>query len=75
MNSSHISSNSESVSNEQMFEGDALYEVTSAEEMKDQLHKYIGPLHARNGSGYTIYGTAFLISCNLLLTVAHNFIK
>ena len=74
MDSSHISSNSESVRNEQMFEGDVLYEVPE-EEMKDRLHKYIGPLHARNGSGYALYGTAFLISFNLILTVAHTIVS
>ena len=74
MDSSLISSNSESVRNEQMFEGDELYEVTE-EEMKDRLHKYIGPLHARNGSGKTKYGTAFLISSKLILTVAHNIVN
>ena len=50
-----------------------LCEVEKAEDMEEQLHKHIGVL--RYSSKLSIPeggGTGFLISSNLVLTVAHN---
>ena len=50
-----------------------LCEVETAEEMEEQLHKHIGVLRYRSRLSIPEGGgTGFLISPNLVLTVAHN---